>query len=277
MSFVRDPKIMSPFLSEHDADFYNVPLLNVFYRTKPEIIRHVLPEPLTPIDEPYAVAFFTDYTTVNFGFPYKEGGLLIPCHYKDVYGCYVLAMPVDGDMGMVAGREGWGFPKKMSKIEFYCAGDYAYGCVERHGTRFMEIHARLDGKPNDPELTEAVSKIFNKPGADGYALNNSFNFRWIPDVSGKRWCQFDPELTLAPSIRKAKPGVMGSADLIYRWSAQDPLAEIEVVKVLGATFSVAEHISLQKGGVLATVDPDAFRPYAFRGWDIPMVLENPYK
>jgi len=53
----------------------------------------------------------------------------------------------------------------------------------------------------------------------------------------------------------------GTGSVALASTTHDPLAEIEVRDVLDASYSLADIVSRQQN--LTTVDPEAFRPYAF--------------
>jgi acetoacetate decarboxylase len=59
---------------------------------------------------------------------------------------------------------------------------------------------------------------------------------------------------------------MGSADLVFRSSKDDPWADVQVVRVLGAVYSLGDNTMLP-GSVVAEVDQQAFAPYAFMKLD----------
>jgi len=61
--------------------------------------------------------------------------------------------------------------------------------------------------------------------------------------------------------------LLGEAEVILNHSDYDPWAEVEVVKVLGAFFSVGDNTMLP-GKTVAEVGFLKFAPYAFLKWDM---------
>jgi acetoacetate decarboxylase len=59
---------------------------------------------------------------------------------------------------------------------------------------------------------------------------------------------------------------IGEAEVTLRHSALDPWAEVEVVRVLGALYTLGNN-SMRKGKVVAEADPAAFLPYSFMKTD----------
>jgi acetoacetate decarboxylase len=61
--------------------------------------------------------------------------------------------------------------------------------------------------------------------------------------------------------------LLGEAEIILRHSDYDPWTEVEVVKVLGALYSVGDN-SMLSGKTVAEVGFLEFAPYAFLKWDM---------
>ena len=55
---------------------------------------------------------------------------------------------------------------------------------------------------------------------------------------------------------------MGEAELTFRTSEHDPWSEVEIVRVLGAVYTIGDNTMLP-GSVVAEVDQISFAPYAF--------------
>jgi acetoacetate decarboxylase len=145
------------------ADFYGAEMLVVFWETKPEIISKLLPPPLKPTSQPMAMAFVANYPSTNFDVIYKESALFLRAVYNGEEGGYCLAMPVTNDIAMAAGREIFGFPKKMADIHFKRDGNFVEGWTERRGIRFMEVRAKLTGKMGSVrEIKNTLAFLFNQ-------------------------------------------------------------------------------------------------------------------
>ena len=60
---------------------------------------------------------------------------------------------------------------------------------------------------------------------------------------------------------------MGEAELTFRPSEHDPWCDVEIVRVLGAMYTVSDNTMLP-GHVVAEVEQAEFVPYAFMKLDI---------
>jgi acetoacetate decarboxylase len=61
--------------------------------------------------------------------------------------------------------------------------------------------------------------------------------------------------------------LLGEGEIILRHSDYDPWAEVEVVKMLGAFYTVGDN-SMLRGKSVAEVGFIEFAPYAFLKWDM---------
>jgi acetoacetate decarboxylase len=246
------------------ADFYDAEMLTVFWETKPEIIAKLLPPPLKPAKDNIAMAFVANYPRTNFDVTYKESALFVRALHNGEEGSYCLAMPVTNDMAMAGGREVYGFPKKMADIHFKREGETVKGWTERRGIRFMEVCARLTGKFNNEEAQEKFMSMGMEP--DGSIKGISYNFKQFPAPEGGAF-DYNPRLVRQETILRPKELQFGEAEIIFKPSDYDPWAEVVVVKMLGAIYSVGNN-SMLGGKVVAEVDLMQFAPYAFLKWDV---------
>ena len=244
------------------ADFYDAEMLTVFWETKPEIIARLLPRPLKPADRPVAMAFVANYPRTNFDVTYKESALFVRAVHNGEEGNYCLAMPVTNDMAMAGGREVFGFPKKIADIHFSRDGENVEGWTERRGSRFMEVRAKLTGKINDETARESFAPLVN----DGTMRAISYNFKHFPAPEGETF-DYNPRLIRQETIFRPKKIQFGEAEVIFKESGYDPWAEVEVVKILGAMYTVGDN-SMLAGKSVAEVDPMTFAPSAFLKWDM---------
>ena len=128
MSFKRELEDIKKKKEEmRTSVFKGAEMMWVLWETKREVIEHVLPAPLEPIERPIALAFVANYPSHSYGLPYREAALIIRCQFKGELGNYYLAMPLTDDRATFAGREIWGFPKKMANVHFEKNGDEVYG------------------------------------------------------------------------------------------------------------------------------------------------------
>lgn len=264
MGFVKTLQEIMSF-NRPTADFYAAEMLTILWETKPATVAKLLPPPLQPASQPVAMAFVANYPRTNFDVTYKESALFLRAVYNGEEGGYCLSMPVTNDIAMAAGREVFGFPKKMADIHIGRNGHSVEGWTERRGIRFMEVRAKLTGKFNDPAAQEIVMAARNL-GADGSIKAISYNFKHFPAPEGTSF-DYNPRLVKQETILRPKEILLGEAEIIFRHSDYDPWAEVEVVKMLGALYTVGDN-SMLRGKSVAEVGFMEFAPYAFLKWDM---------
>ncbi len=94
--------------------FFDREYLIISYRTDPEALRAVVPEPLEVIEPIVNFEFIRMPDSTGFG-DYTESGQVIPVRFGGEDGVYIHSMYLDDDAPIVGGRELWGFPKKLAQ------------------------------------------------------------------------------------------------------------------------------------------------------------------
>src|SRR6516164_4889505 len=151
--------------------------LIIAYRTDPDKLRALVPEPLE-VDEPVVkYEFIRMPDSTGFG-DYTESGQVIPVRLGGELGGYVHAMFLNDHPPIAGGRELWGFPKKLAKPSLEVDRDTLVGTLDygrvRIATGTMGYKHR--------ELDQAVvAKSLDEPG---------FLLKILPHVDGSpRICE----------------------------------------------------------------------------------------
>ncbi|KKN45547.1 hypothetical protein LCGC14_0682000 [marine sediment metagenome] len=155
--------------------FYNnIRSLNIGFRCPIDIKRKFIPHELKPIGE---LDNFTiiEYPESTIG-PYNEVVVSLSCQYKDKPGTYLVNLYVDSDIAFAAGREIWGYPKKMAEIKLSVIKDNIItGSLKRREITLFDTEVELD--------TKIIDVNFNK-------LNEmktpTYTLKIIPDVADNK-------------------------------------------------------------------------------------------
>ena len=140
-------------------------------------------------------------------------------------------------------------------------GKEVTGWTERNGVWFLEIKATITGAYADPHAEEVISQ-FTKPPMDWVVYN--FKHSPEPDRSG---FEYNPRLVkLIVSLRPETIEV-GDAAITLRASDYDPWADVEIVKIIGAFYTIGSN-TMHPGKVVGEADPVQFLPYAYRWVDL---------
>lgn len=212
--------MVAPSYPRGPVRFYNRETLTITYRTDPEAMRRVVPEPLE-VDEPivnFEVIHMPDSSGLG---NYSESGQVLRVKYKGETCNYTHMMFLDDLPGITAGRERFGFPKKWGhpKLEIQedtLVGKLDYGS-ERVATATMGFkHAELD---HDAVLAGTKTR--------------SFLLKIIPHIdSTLRVCEIVEYKSYDIVLQGAWTG---PAALHLVPHALAPLADLPVLEVLGAS------------------------------------------
>jgi len=156
--------------------FYNREFVVISYRTDPEILRAVVPEPLEVVGDTVNYEFIRMPDSTGFG-DYTETGQVIPVRFKDAKGevqegGYVHAMYLDDNSPIAGGREIWGFPKKLASPKI-CHENETLVCTLHYGS-VLCVSATM-GYKHRPVDHDAVLKGMKAP---------NFMLKIIPHVDG---------------------------------------------------------------------------------------------
>lgn len=229
--------------------------VSVRYRTRPAVVEEVLPPGLAPTDEPLVEAEVVEVGRSNCVGSFAGGGLYVQADHQGTVGYYCLWMPMSTDVAVRWGRELFGEPKKRAAVRLDRDGDEVAGRVSRRGQRLLAVDATMETRRDvDP------------------APRTVFHYKYLPDATGRGF-QFDPTLVRVDFESDLHRFETGPGSVTLGRTEHDPLSDLAVEETRGAAYVEADLTSSQT--VLATVDPDAFAPYAFaRGADDWLALDD---
>jgi acetoacetate decarboxylase len=206
----------------------------ITYRTDPEKLRALVPEPLE-IEAPLVkYEFIRMPDSTGFG-DYTESGQVVPVSFRGRNGNYALCMFLNDHPPIAAGREVWGFPKKLASPSLRAETDTLIGTLDygpvRVATGTMGYkHHMMD-----------VSSITAALSAPNYLL------KIIPHVDGTpRICELVEYYLENIDVKGAWTG---PAALSLTPHALAPVAELPVLEVVAAVHSVAD-VTLGLGKVV---------------------------
>ncbi|HYL48931.1 MAG TPA: acetoacetate decarboxylase, partial [Stellaceae bacterium] len=106
--------LTSPAYPPGPYRFVNREFLIITYRTDPEVLRRLVPEPLKVTEPLVKFEFIRMPDSTGFG-DYTESGQVIPVSFNGREGGYSHCMFLNDHPPIAGGRELWGFPKKLAE------------------------------------------------------------------------------------------------------------------------------------------------------------------
>jgi acetoacetate decarboxylase len=191
------------------------------YRTKEEILKQIVPEPLKPAEGNLVFAWINKFNTIGLG-PYNEAIISTPVEFQGTAGNYMVYLYLDSDTPIMAGREIWGFPKKAGHFTLSEEAEVVTRSVERGGVDTLRISV---------QMTRA-----GKPETLGGLGNPIYNLKLIPSV--KKGAPPDVMQITANTLQNIAVHkiVEGNATLSLGVSPADPLYLIEPVEILQGIY-----------------------------------------
>lgn len=205
--------------------FVNREYLVITYRTDPEALRALVPEPLEVTDPVVKFEFIRMPDSTGFG-NYAESGQVIPVSFRGRRGSYTHCMFLDDHPPIAGGRELWGFPKKLGKPSLRAEIDTLIGELWYGPVRLALGTMGYKHRPADLAAVRAAMETPN------------FLLKIIPHVDGTpRICEIVEYHLTDIDLKGAWTGP-ASLDLLSH--ALAPLAELPVREVLSASHLVAD-------------------------------------
>jgi len=220
--------------------FMAIERLSVQFRTDPEVLRLLLPPPLEPADDPIAVATIGRWHSNCLG-DFDGGSIYLPARWNGIDGAYVLALFMDTEPPTNYGRDLFGEPKKLARTTMVRDGDHVHAWIERHGVRIIEIETDLTEDLGPTVTDRSTFNIKSRSSAGGYGLEE------------------DAILTRTQFHTEVDSRRTGPATLALRSSPHDPIGELPVVELLGATYAVEDSRGVCEP--VATIPANVFLPY----------------
>lgn len=217
--------LTSPSFPPGPYRFVNREYLIITYRTDPDALKAVVPEPLEVIAPLVKYEFIRMPDSTGFG-DYTESGQVIPVSFAGVSGGYVHAMYLNDDAPIAGGRELWGFPKKLASPSLTNEKDVLLGTLDYGPVRIATATMGYKHRALD---REAVLASLNEP---------SFLLKIIPHVDGTpRICELVRYYLVDVTLKGAWTA---PARLELAHHALAPVADLPVLEVVSATHLVAD-------------------------------------
>jgi acetoacetate decarboxylase len=193
--------LTSPSFPPGPYRFFNREFFVITYRTDPEALAAVVPEPLEVGEPLVKYEFIRMPDSTGFG-DYTETGQVIPVRFKGENGAYVHSMYLDDDAPIAGGRELWGFPKKLASPKIVTESDVLVGTLHygsvlcasaTMGYKYREVdHDTVTSrsrKPGPARRRSACSPM-RSPTSRGCRCARSFRRCTSRPISPSAWAKW---------------------------------------------------------------------------------------
>lgn len=205
--------------------FFNREFLIITYRTDPDKLRAVIPEPLEFVEPLVRYEFIRMPDSTGFG-DYTETGQVIPVSYQGRKGGYCHCMFLNDEPPIAGGRELWGFPKKLANPSLRTEIDTIVGTLDYGPVR---VATGTMGYKHRPADSAAIAAALAAP---------NFLLKIIPHVDGTpRICELVEYYLEDIAVKGAWTG---PAALSLQPHALAPVAELPVLETMSAVHIIAD-------------------------------------
>lgn len=222
-----------PFTNPIVSNLYGKPplvwkdmrLQMVVYETDIENIKKVIPDPLEPRTNK-VITWISEFELGTTQGAFKESAIYVQVKYKDFEGDYEPFLYVNSSLPLTAGREIWGYQKKMADISLTLDQEAVVGKVTRLDHQIVKCTT----------ISEYVVDMNEIP----WSRDGVFSLKYIP--SAEEGGEPLRELVLTEGKFTAHEGKFfgGRASVIFERTEIDPTYLLEPKKILGGYFGEGE-------------------------------------
>lgn len=226
--------------------------LVVEFRLPDEQFDELLPPGLSRRAESRAVIGIGKWDSNCVGH-YDGGSLSLLAEFEGTPGSAGVNMWMNSEAAVLFGRDVLGEPKKLCRSDLVVEGDRAYAWIERGGVRIIEVEADLGPDLGPSSFVRHAYNYRSRQSVDGFHLAG-------PAV-----------LTRSDFATQVFEHRQGPGRITLRSTVHDPLAEIEVLEVIGADYQV--HDILSETFAVAEIPGSDYLPYHWGRLDDPLALD----
>jgi acetoacetate decarboxylase len=242
-NFVPSPEFSPPYppLPHHFGKTYGIQIL---CQAPKGAITRALARPLEPVGDADLFVLLMGWSPNCEGYNVHEIAINAPVKWKNSTGNTTLIEYIDSDMGLITGREVWGWPKKMADITW-----------TQTATGWTVAANKLKDQNSIP-LMKVEYKISNStPEVKWPDMGPTYLVKRIPNASPTVppltqlvcvGCNLPPRGS-SPVMPLAPKGTKGFATVKFFDGPHDPLTFFGPVKVLDAKMSITEPSSTDSG------------------------------
>ena len=226
--------LKSPAYPRGPYRFINREFLVITYETEMDLLKEIVPAPLEVVEPLVQFEFIRMPDSTGFG-DYTESGQVIPVRFQGKMGSYTHAMYLDDLAPIAAGREIWGYPKKLAQPQLEVVHDTLLGTLDYGPFR---VATGTMGYKYEVYDHKKVATSLNSP---------IYLLKIIPHVNGSTQICELVEINLC-DIR-IKGAWTGPAQLELAHHALAPVANLPIKRIVSAVHLLTD-LTLPYGRVV---------------------------
>ena len=227
--------------------------LRAFYETDPAVAAAVMPRPLEPADRPEVCIVVSHVSMhINPELTIDIGSAIfgVKASYDGVEGIYLITMPMTTEQAVIPGRETFGEPKKIGKIELKREEDRVSASVARLGITYLELRGRIGESLGPREYTDY-----------GYCI------KALPSCEKGKGFDGDPLLVRLEWKHHHEQVERVEGEVVLRNSPFDPVVDLPVRRLVKMEWDEGQ--SESNGRVLRSIPGEWLLPFLHQRYDDP--------
>lgn len=224
--------VVSPLYGKPPLVWKDMKVQLVIYETDIENVLRVIPEPLEPRTN-IVITWVSEFELGTTQGSFKEMAIYVQVKFEAIEGDYEPFLYVSTPLPLTAGREIWGYQKKMAEIGLFHEQEAVRGQVNRLGHQILKTLV----------VPEYVASMDEVPWSSG----GVFSLKYIP--SAEEGGEPVRQLILTAGEFTAQEGKFfgGRASVVYERSEIDPTYLLKPKRIIGGFFGLGDlHLPLGK-------------------------------
>ena len=211
---------LSGLYGEPPFEYREARQLTVEFQTDPQVLRKLVPPPLTPHEDAKMFVSSADFLCSGFG-RYLEAHIFTHATFQRRLVNFSIYLVLDNDVAIGAGREIWGFPKKLGRLTLDMKDDIVRTTVERGGITLIDAAVHLAELGTEEDLGGTPEWVAH---------------RFIPNVSNSAPPDIDQLTSTTLTNVVTQDVYKGAATLAFGSSPSDRLELLPVNEVTGGFY-----------------------------------------
>ena len=226
-----------PMYATPPYPFRGVQDLMIRYEADSAAVMDLLPPHVEPADDPAICTAWARWIPFSAFGPYHEAFVMVDAMLHGTRYMYQPAILVDNDIPLGAGREIWGYAKKIATIAHNWGGD---------DTPYMEQLLLTVERPRGQRLMTASMVCDRKAAPEELAELPVLSYRHIPSAETAERPSVSElvRLDVTGALRRSADGspelYAGRAALTLASTAADSWHQLAPVRILGGFFAVVD-------------------------------------
>ena len=218
---------MSPLYVPPPFDYRDGWSQFVLFKTDPAAVAPFIPEPVTPDPSGLMTMTISTFFASSFG-AYNEATLCAMARFKNKPVSYALQLILDNDIAICGGREIWGWPKKLGRVNLDVVDGVVHSSVERGGCEIIKAAVEIGPRIDMDELDEGALDFIN--------------LKLIPSVKNGAAPEVAQLTKTSLSNFKARSAYQGRGTLAFGESPVDRFSQFPVLEVVDALYYNADFV-----------------------------------